>query len=576
MATSTLNINVRTDKAERNVTSLDRKLNRLDRTGNKVSGTFRGMGGLMAAAVVAGTLLAARAVQKLGDEYTVIQNKLRLVTKDQEELLMVQSKLAQISADTRTNLLANATAFQRLTVASESLNLTTQQMLTIQEALALSFKISGSTAQEAASSSIQLAQGLGAGALRGDEFRSIAEGNVTLLQLLAKELNVNVGQLKDLAGQGKITSDVVANALGKNIDSLREKFKLVSPTIDESMSVLRDSFTIAVGAMNDGTNAGGFFSQIIIRIAEIIRNSQVHFIQLGALFAQIGVRVMEVAKNIQNFYDLINTLGQIDIFGGEAVAQFDAAVAAYMEQMAAIRATADEKSKLITMNAVELSSLIALQKGLTDTVPAYEAVEGAAADVVETQKLMVSFADGAADAFIAFAEGAEDSFSDFAKSFLRQIAKMIIQQQILNALQGVTGLFSPIAAAGSATPLMATPIAKGAAFAGGNIVPFARGGVVSKPTLFPMANGAGLMGEAGPEAILPLTRGKGGKLGVQGTGSGVVVNIINNSDSDITQNVSDDGARVDIIIESVMHGALAGGKFDRTLNTNFGISRSGF
>lgn len=56
--------------------------------------------------------------------------------------------------------------------------------------------------------------------------------------------------------------------------------------------------------------------------------------------------------------------------------------------------------------------------------------------------------------------------------------------------------------------------AKGAAFRGGRVTPFASGGVVAAPTYFPMAGGAGLMGEAGPEAIMPLRRGADGKLGV--------------------------------------------------------------
>jgi phage-related minor tail protein len=58
---------------------------------------------------------------------------------------------------------------------------------------------------------------------------------------------------------------------------------------------------------------------------------------------------------------------------------------------------------------------------------------------------------------------------------------------------------------------------------GPNVVPFARGGVVGSPTMFPMAGGrTGLMGEAGPEAIMPLKRGKDGKLGVQAAGGGNV------------------------------------------------------
>lgn len=76
----------------------------------------------------------------------------------------------------------------------------------------------------------------------------------------------------------------------------------------------------------------------------------------------------------------------------------------------------------------------------------------------------------------------------------------------------------------------ALAFAKGGAFAQGRVMPFAQGGVVSSPTLFPMRGGVGLMGEAGAEAILPLARGADGRLGVQAGGGGgrpvtVVMNI---------------------------------------------------
>jgi len=67
------------------------------------------------------------------------------------------------------------------------------------------------------------------------------------------------------------------------------------------------------------------------------------------------------------------------------------------------------------------------------------------------------------------------------------------------------------------------PFGQGAGFAQGRVMPFAQGGVVSAPTMFPMRGGTGLMGEAGPEAILPLARGPDGKLGVRGGGRGAMV-----------------------------------------------------
>lgn len=76
--------------------------------------------------------------------------------------------------------------------------------------------------------------------------------------------------------------------------------------------------------------------------------------------------------------------------------------------------------------------------------------------------------------------------------------------------------------------------AKGGAFAGGKVVPFASGGLVNGPTLFPMAGGLGLMGEAGPEAIVPLRRGRDGRLGV--AGGGTVVNNVYNVAAGVSRN----------------------------------------
>ena len=74
----------------------------------------------------------------------------------------------------------------------------------------------------------------------------------------------------------------------------------------------------------------------------------------------------------------------------------------------------------------------------------------------------------------------------------------------------------------------AQPFADGASFAQGRVVPFASGGVVSGPTMFPMRNGVGLMGEAGPEAIMPLARGSDGRLGVRSSGGGRQVKVVMN------------------------------------------------
>ena len=93
-----------------------------------------------------------------------------------------------------------------------------------------------------------------------------------------------------------------------------------------------------------------------------------------------------------------------------------------------------------------------------------------------------------------------------------------VQQAVGGAIaSGLSGLMSSI-----------MPFEKGGAFAQGRVMPFAEGGVVSSPVMFPMRGATGLMGEAGPEAILPLARGADGRLGVRAGGEGRSVNIVMN------------------------------------------------
>ena len=87
--------------------------------------------------------------------------------------------------------------------------------------------------------------------------------------------------------------------------------------------------------------------------------------------------------------------------------------------------------------------------------------------------------------------------------------------------------------------------AHGNVYEHGDITPFANGGIVTKPTIFPMASGAGLMGEAGPEAIMPLARTASGDLGVRAAGGNMNVTIINNSSNSSVRTEEETGANGD-------------------------------
>jgi phage-related minor tail protein len=108
------------------------------------------------------------------------------------------------------------------------------------------------------------------------------------------------------------------------------------------------------------------------------------------------------------------------------------------------------------------------------------------------------------------------AFKDVARSIIADIIQMTIRMLIFRAISGLFGGGSGgITVTGSSAGAVGK-WAKGGVFSGGNVVPFAVGGIVSGPTLFPMSGGrTGLMGEAGPEAVMPLARDSQGRLGVR-------------------------------------------------------------
>lgn len=183
-------------------------------------------------------------------------------------------------------------------------------------------------------------------------------------------------------------------------------------------------------------------------------------------------------------------------------------------------------------------------------------------------------------------EGAMISFGNIANAILSEVMQTLLDITLISPLKKAAGsffenmLFS--ASGGGGSGGLGTPsatLAKGGVFSGGNVVPFASGGIVNKPTIFPMASGMGLMGEAGPEAVIPLKRASNGRLGVSASGLGgsqVIVNIINNTQGKVSTQQSQDSqgnTRLDVIIDRIVAGNIrSGGQTQKALTEVFPLS----
>jgi hypothetical protein len=121
---------------------------------------------------------------------------------------------------------------------------------------------------------------------------------------------------------------------------------------------------------------------------------------------------------------------------------------------------------------------------------------------------------------------ADTTFKDILRSFAQMITQMIIQKQVVEPIL-TSDWFKGLGSAGASAGASAS--AHGNVFDKGRVVPYEHGGIVTRPTVFPMARGLGLMGEKGPEAVMPLARTRGGDLGIKGGVPDVTINMINQS-----------------------------------------------
>lgn len=136
--------------------------------------------------------------------------------------------------------------------------------------------------------------------------------------------------------------------------------------------------------------------------------------------------------------------------------------------------------------------------------------------------------DGLVDNMAAALNGSKQDWADWGTSVLNEMQKILLRAMLINTIQSASGsgifggMFGSSASAGGSTPSGAynsaasglTLNAKGGVYESADLSSFS-GSIVSSPTMFAFAKGAGLMGEAGPEAIMPLTRTADGTLGIR-------------------------------------------------------------
>lgn len=246
MATNTLHIRVRSDGTR--VVAKDIKS--VGEAANVASRQIF----LMRRAIT--TLVAAigvRAGFRLIEEFTELNNKIKTVTSSTRELIDVRKKLLAISNDSRSSMGSIVQLYTRTTRAVKSLGLSEADRLKFTSLLAKESVIGGATTIEADNAIRQLTQGMGAAGLKGEELRSVLEQLPTVAQRIADFLGVAQGELRKLGEEGKLTGEVVVQAMLAAESSIEQAFGETLATVSGSFEVFKNQLREFVGEVDEIT-----------------------------------------------------------------------------------------------------------------------------------------------------------------------------------------------------------------------------------------------------------------------------------------------------------------------------------
>ena len=274
---SVLRIVIDSRNAERNARNVANELQNIERNGDHASRSMDSMSVATRSLVgyMGGLVTIGAAISKM-DTYTGLNNKLKLVTNSQVELNQALGDTFKIAQNTAQAWDSVAQIYQRFSDNSKRLNITQAQTAALTDTVAKSIAISGGSAASAEAALIQFSQALASNVLRGEELNSVMEQAPGLAKAIAQGMGITVGQLRSVAAEGKITGDVLVDALTKAKSSVDDLFSKTDFTISQSFTQLSNEVTKFVGEAGKGSGAAsalsdsiGFLANNLSAIADI-------------------------------------------------------------------------------------------------------------------------------------------------------------------------------------------------------------------------------------------------------------------------------------------------------------------
>lgn len=339
-----------------------------DSTTRAVNNTERSMSSLSGVAVALAAALSAKQISEYADAWATVNNKLANSLRPNEQLADVTERVFNITQQTRSSLDATASLYARLERATRQYGTSADDLAKLTTIINQGFVVSGATAQEAENAIIQLSQGLASGALRGEEFNSVNEQGNRLIVALADSMGVSIGEMRNMAAQGKLTTDVVVNGLLSQGAVTGKEFANTTTTISQALQVAGNNVTKFFGENSTVKTGAAIFNDAVVTASENIDVLSAALTAAAAIMGSryVGALTMSAASQIQS----------------ALAAQRQATANAQAAQSALIAATS-VKRKAVADKEAALSSLALAQAE-------YNVAKGSAAEMLALDALIAA------------------------------------------------------------------------------------------------------------------------------------------------------------------------------------------
>lgn len=333
---------------------------------------------------------SARALIQAADSVTLLGNRLKLASRDAAEAQSAYEGLFAIAQRSRVGFTDLGETYAAMARNTQHLGISQGRLLAVTESIGNAMAVSGGSAESMKAALVQLGQGLASGQLRGEELNSVMEQTPRLAKALADGLGISIGALRDVAKEGKLTSEVVIKALESQYGVLKKEVSESTITVGQSLTILNNSFVNAAGNIDNATTATGSMAQMVLAlgkglddvslvlqaITEETKKTSKEFSAFSFISDTIRVVFETIAVVFLNVKFVIQTLGkEVGALGAQlaALARLDFAgfneiPKAVAEDTAKARKELDEMTKAI-LGAKKMQEIAA--KGVGQDEPRF-------------------------------------------------------------------------------------------------------------------------------------------------------------------------------------------------------------